>query len=163
METIVVKESVKGKFGPQLKDEKGYLSFGKFYKGDTEFSAGTVLEADLYITQKGARYINSVNVVKPTEAKKEVVEEKAVEKPVEKVAKKAAKAVAFGRDLSDYELQKDRRIGIAGVVQAIVGSEWYAQQAALTDLSNKDSVQALRDFAKEEAEYWLSVIQEKSI
>lgn len=81
---------------------------------------------------------------------------------VEKAEKKAAKAVAYGRELSDYELQKDRKIGIAGVVQAVIGSEWYAQQAALTDLSNKDSVAALRNFAKEEVEYWLTVIKDKS-
>ncbi len=63
MERITVVESVAGKFGPQLKDNQGYLSFGKFYKGETQFNAGTQLDVDLFITAKGNRYINSLSII----------------------------------------------------------------------------------------------------
>lgn len=66
MERITVLASLAGKFGPQLKDAKGYLSFGKFYKGDTAFAEGTQLDADLFVTAKGSRYINSLSVVGST-------------------------------------------------------------------------------------------------
>lgn len=39
----------------------------------------------------------------------------------------APKAVAFGRNLSDYEILKDRRIAAAGVVQSL--SQVYIDQA----------------------------------
>jgi len=84
-----------------------------------------------------------------------VVEQFAIKQPVKK-------AVAFGRELSDYELQKDRRIGVQGVIQAIIGSDWYSQQASLTDLTNKEAVAALRKFALEEVDYWVSAIKAKS-
>lgn len=161
---IVVKESLQGKYGPQLKDDAGYLSFGKFYKGDTAFAPGTILEVEVYVSPKGSRYINELKVKSAkTEGQaipKIEVETAKVTKQEHKVAEK--KAVAFGRELSEYELAKDRRIGVAGVVQAVIGSEWYAQQAALTDLSSKESVDALRKFAIEEVDYWLNVIKGKS-
>lgn len=157
---ITVLESVKGKFGPQLKDAEGFLNFGKFYQGDKAFDPGTVLEVDLFKTGKGNRYINSAKVI-PTVAGAAVETPAKVETKAEPKTKKG-KAMAFGRELSDYEMTKDVRIGVAGVVQAVVGSEWYAQQAALTDLSNKDSVKALREFALEEVNYWLDVIKSKS-
>lgn len=91
-----------------------------------------------------------------------VTESEAPAKPAEKAVKKVTKAVAFGRELSEYELQKDRRIGVAGVVQAVVGSDWYAQIANLTDLNNKEAVSALRKLAEEEVNHWLAFIQEKS-
>src|ERR1700749_4208529 len=59
---IVVKESVKGKFGPQIKDAEGYLSFSKLYKGVVDFPAGTVLDAELFVSDKGKRYINSAKI-----------------------------------------------------------------------------------------------------
>lgn len=60
---IVVLESVEGKFGRQLKDKSGYLSFGKFYSGEKEFPTGTTLNVELYVTEKGSRYINKAEVV----------------------------------------------------------------------------------------------------
>ncbi len=68
MERITVIESVVGKFGPQLKDVHGYLSFGKFYKGQTAFPAGTRLEVDLFITAKGNRYINFLKMPEGVQA-----------------------------------------------------------------------------------------------
>jgi len=63
MERITVVESLQGKFGPQIKDANGYLSYGKFFKGNTSFAPGTELEVDLFTTAKGNRYINSLTVV----------------------------------------------------------------------------------------------------
>lgn len=60
---IIVKESLAGKFGPQLKDAQGFLSFGKFYNGAKEFDEGTVLDCELYVTDKGTRYINKALIV----------------------------------------------------------------------------------------------------
>ncbi len=63
MTRITVVESLEGKFGRQLKDNQGYLSYGKFYKGPQEFTPGTQLDVDLFVTAKGNRYINSLTVV----------------------------------------------------------------------------------------------------
>lgn len=60
---LVVLESLEGRFGRQLRDKDGFLNFGKFYKGEQEFPVGTVLNVDLYITDKGNRYINKAEVV----------------------------------------------------------------------------------------------------
>lgn len=63
MENITVIESVEGKFGRQLKDARGYLSFGKFFKGEMIYAPGTELECDIFTTGKGNRYINSLKVL----------------------------------------------------------------------------------------------------
>ena len=68
MEQITVLESLEGKFGKQIKDKSGYLSFGKFYRGEMEFPVGTVLSVDLYVSPKGNRYINSANTVEVGQA-----------------------------------------------------------------------------------------------
>ena len=69
MEQITVMENVKGKYGPQIKDKAGkFYSFGKFYKGPTEFPLGSSFEADLFKSEKGNSYINNVGkVTVPTE------------------------------------------------------------------------------------------------
>lgn len=64
VQTLIVAESLKGKFGPQIKDVAGsFYSFSKFYKGDTEFPVGTSLQVDVYVTGKGGKYLNSAEVV----------------------------------------------------------------------------------------------------
>ncbi len=63
MTRITVVESLEGKFGKQLKDKVGYLSFGKFFRGEQVFAPGTELECDLFVTAKNNRYINSLTVV----------------------------------------------------------------------------------------------------
>jgi hypothetical protein len=70
---------------------------------------------------------------------------------------KPVKAVAYGRELSEYELIKDRKIGIAGIVQAVIQSPIYAQQLVLeTDPAKADA------FLKEKAEMWVNFIKEQS-
>lgn len=88
MQTLVVAESVKGKYGPQLKDVAGaYYSFSKFYKGPTDFPVGTSLKADVYVTEKGGKYLNTAEVLGQEDAVP--IEKKSISKPP---AVKAAKA-----------------------------------------------------------------------
>lgn len=81
-EKIVVSDSVEGKYGSQLKDKDGFLSFGKFYRGEKTFPKGTVLEVDLFISDKGNRYINSAKVVGETAEEKAPKKTKIKEPPV---------------------------------------------------------------------------------
>jgi hypothetical protein len=68
-----------------------------------------------------------------------------------------AKAIAFGRELSDYEVIKDKKIGIAGIVQAVIQSPIYAQQLVL----EQDPAKA-DQFLKDKAEMWVNFIKEQS-
>jgi hypothetical protein len=122
MENITVAESVAGKFGPQVKSVAGdYYSFGKFYKGDTAFAPGTVLSVDLYVSPKGNRYINSLEEKKgaPVVSK---VEKKVQKKMDAHVVETASVKTKYGKPLSDYELEVERRISRAGVLQAVLQS-----------------------------------------
>lgn len=135
MQKLVVVESVQGKFGPQVKDVTGaFYSFSKFYKGPTTFTAGTVLEADIYTTAKGGKYLNKATIL---EDGKGAVEEPKLEKKEE--VKKAAPAKAekvpptkYGKPMSEYELEVERRISRAGVLQAVL------QCPALAPYEGKD-------------------------
>lgn len=90
------------------------------------------------------------------------------EVPVGVVDNKAAVSMTqpiragFGQPLTKYDLEQSMGIRVSGVVQAVISSEWYSQQASLTDLSNKDSVKALRDMAEDEINHWLEFIQRKA-
>lgn len=59
-ETLTPTELVKGKFGPQVKQGKDYYSFSKNYK-DGALEVGTTYEAEVYVSDKGYKYINSVS------------------------------------------------------------------------------------------------------
>lgn len=110
-----------------------------------------------------------VVALKTEEAPKSVVEKKAPKtKPVvdlnigpyfgadglaQAISKKP---IAFGRELSDYEVLKDRRIGVAGVVQAVIQSPIYQMQAELMEPTVVDK------FLADKAEFWLSEIKRLS-
>ena len=67
------------------------------------------------------------------------------------------KAMVYGREASEYELAKDKRIGIAGIVQAVIQSPAYAHIAStMMDESEIDS------FLAKKAEYWLAKVKELS-
>jgi hypothetical protein len=126
MENVTVAESVKGKFGPQVKSVAGdYYSFGKFYKGDTAFAPGTVLSVDLYVSPKGNRYINSLEV-KNAAVSEVPVAVTASKKPVARkatvVEDSKESPTKYGKPLSAYELEVERRISRAGVLQAVLQS-----------------------------------------
>lgn len=58
-ERITVEEVVQGKFGEQVKYNGQYYSYGKFYKG-SKLKAGKSYTLDLFVSEKGNRYINKV-------------------------------------------------------------------------------------------------------
>jgi hypothetical protein len=68
----------------------------------------------------------------------------------------AEKPVAFGRELSSYELVKDKRIGVAGVVQALMQSTAYLPQIELMEPGAVDK------FLEEKAIRWLEFIKTHS-
>jgi hypothetical protein len=59
-ESLTPTELVKGKFGPQVKVGKDYYSFSKNYK-DGALEVGTLYEVEVYTSDKGYKYINSVS------------------------------------------------------------------------------------------------------
>lgn len=64
-------------------------------------------------------------------------------------------AKAYGRDLSDYEILKDKRIAIQGIVQAVLQSDVYKNELELLEDTEKRE-----KFLKERSEHWLKVVQE---
>lgn len=64
---------------------------------------------------------------------------------------------AYGRELSEYELIKDRKIGIAGIVQAVIQSPIYAQQLVL-----EQDPQKAEQFLKEKVLAWVNFVREES-
>ena len=56
LETIVVEKNAK--FGPVVKGE--YYSFGKFFQGNKELPVGVPLAVDIFTSDSGKKYINSV-------------------------------------------------------------------------------------------------------
>jgi hypothetical protein len=61
-EVVTVSELVKGKFGAQIKAGKDYYSFSKNYK-DGALEAGTTYEMEVYVSDKGYKYINRAHSV----------------------------------------------------------------------------------------------------
>lgn len=93
METVTVTESLQGKFGPQVKTDKGFLSFGKFFKGETQLTPG-VYQMDIFRTQKGNGYINSLEMVN--------------EEAPKKVSKKKTNGQVETRSVETTEVNKPR-------------------------------------------------------
>lgn len=100
-DTVIVQESVKGKFGPQVKDMSGnYYSFGKFYKGSTDFEPNTQLLVDVFVSEKGNKYINKVE---------KVILPEVSDKPKKKVVKVAEQPTAttttYPVKIRDFDLE----------------------------------------------------------
>ena len=70
---------------------------------------------------------------------------------------KEVKPVAYGRELSSYEILKDKRIGVAGIAQAVIGSPVYAQFL----MTAKDANEADK-MLTERVEYWVGKVKEIS-
>jgi hypothetical protein len=162
-----------GKFGG-LKDQNGtFHNPSKFAKGLPKFEVGREYDitTEARVSKKdGKTYVNIVAAKEVgamgalgTAARK-TVEEIAVKAYSEKKAyvknvptKAGVKAQAWGRDLSDYELAKDRRIGVAGVMQALIQSPIYLQQIELMQ-----DAAAVDKFLVEKAEFFLGEIKRLS-
>lgn len=100
-QTIVIAESLDGRYGPQLKDVAGkFYSFGKSYKGDVAFSAGTKLSVDLYTSPKGNAYINSLETVKVEEKVSDLPKKNQSTKPEVKNDNSMSKAEWQAKDRS---------------------------------------------------------------
>lgn len=156
-----------GKWGG-IKIGSDYVKPSQFAQGLPDFEVGKTYEIEIKenVSKKdGKTYKNivaatEITAIVPKNDKKP--QEKVVKTPSEPVlaaaaVKKAGKApVAFGRELSEYELLKDRRIGVAGVVQAVLQSTVYVPQIELMEPGAVDK------FLAEKAEFWLSEIKRLS-
>ncbi len=139
-----------GKWGG-IKVGSEYIKASMYAQDLPKFEVGKTYDIEIKenVSKKdGKTYKNIV-------AAKLVVPEDAAPAVEKKAAKKdaPAKAVAFGRELSDYELLKDRRIGVAGVVQAVLQSTVYVPQIELMEPAAVDK------FLAEKAEFWLGEIK----
>lgn len=85
IETIVVEKN--GKYGPMVGGV--YYSFSKFYKGNKVFPEGSSLDVDVYTSDSGKKYINSV-VGEP------VAEAKPVAKKAPNVEAQSISGIASG-------------------------------------------------------------------
>jgi hypothetical protein len=156
-----------GKWGG-IKIGKEYIKASKFAQGLPEFEVGKTYDIEIKENVSKTDGKTYKNIVAATEiTAKAAKEDKKVTEIVAKpssepvlpapAVKKASKApVAFGRELSDYELLKDRRIGVAGVVQAVLQSTVYVPQIELMEPGAVDK------FLAEKAEFWLSEIKRLS-
>ena len=107
-ENVTVTELVKGKFGAQVKAGKDYYSFSKNYK-DGALEVGTTYEAEVYVSDKGYKYINSVSG--QSKAVKAVTPEK---------------ATAVASDLKTRQIQRQGTWQAAASNPALIG---YAADA----------------------------------
>lgn len=107
-ETIVVERN--GKFGPSVGGV--WYSFGKFFKGEKQLTLNTPIDVDVFVSDSGKKYINSVlgAGVPTAEAPKAVVP-----------APKKATPKAESTTMSKEEWQaKDVRISRQGCIQVAV-------------------------------------------
>jgi hypothetical protein len=154
-----------GKFGG-LKINGEFYSPSKFAKGLPQFEVGKSYDFQVqenlskkdgktYRNIVAARAVGAVSNPAPVVAKAPVEAAEAAPK-VSKAVKKTEKPVAFGRELSDYELHKDVRIGVAGIVQALIQSPIYMPQIEMLDPAKVD------EFLLEKAKLWLANVKELS-
>lgn len=80
-----------------------------------------------------------------------------LQSPPVTVVPNKVKAVAFGRELSAYEQLKDRRIGVAGIVQAVIQSPAYAQHLMISKSAEETDA-----FLRDRVRYWLNAVKEES-
>jgi hypothetical protein len=120
MQVTFVK-AVEGKFGPQLLDrENKYYSFGKFYKGPTDFT-GTA-EVDLFVTAKGNNYINKLIPVGTDEPKKRGRPTKEITVPSVEVPVKLDPRlpVVVGRDYEKENYGKIKTLFLQAVMPQLI-------------------------------------------
>lgn len=164
-----------GKWGGLKAQDGNFYSPSKFAKGLPVFEIGQAYEIELKSTvskKDGKTYTNVVAArpvdgvperahFTPTAVKPEVkVQEKPVAKAEEpKSTRTGVKKVpvAFGRELSDYEILKDKRIGVAGIMQALIQSPLYMPQVELMQ-----DAAAVDKFIVEKAEFFLDAVKRLS-
>lgn len=142
-------ESVKGKFGPQVKDDKGeYYSFGKFYKGVTSFTGRKLVS--IYTTDKGYHYLNSVEDA-PAEGIPETVVEpkkrgrpaKVVETSTPVVSEPVKPVVSGGRDFDREAYGKIKTLFLQAVMPQLING--VMQDDELKAVIRKWSLYAMFD------------------
>lgn len=136
MESITIKKSVEGKFGPQVQTVNGdYYSFSKFYTGDTDLAAG-VYQADVYVTAKGNKYINSIEGVPGETYSEEHTEDGprvATVKPLVKKASQKVKAEDVAETAPNWdEINRGKVRSL--FVQAILSNPNLAQSLGDVDV-----------------------------
>lgn len=167
-----------GKWGG-IKVGNEYIKESKFAKGLPKFEVGGTYDIEIKETVSktdGKTYKNIVAAkvvgqktfavaARPAMPKAKVEDTKPVDPAVIEAegdghkgasVKRPSKAVAFGRELSDYELLKDRRIGAQGILQAILQSPLYTSQVELLDPTKVDA------FIVEKAEFFLEQVKRLS-
>lgn len=83
--TIVVDEVKDGKFGPYIvSKDREFYNFGKFYDGPRKFNKDEVIIVDLFVTEKGNKYLNKY--IKTT-----ILGETKTEAPKEKLNRRGPK------------------------------------------------------------------------
>lgn len=135
---ITVRESLAGKFGPQLKDNAGYLSFGKFYKGPTEFAPGTVLNVELYVTEKGSRYINKAELSEGTPNFPVAEAPKRGRKPSVRSAEETVNALPVKKEVNWDELGRGKTASL--FVAALLQNPNVVQQLDGVDVDQMDTL-----------------------
>lgn len=145
-ETIVVDESVQGKYGPQLKVGKDYYSFGKFYKGQTNFGSKAEVTVDVFVTESGRKYINSVLKFvngKPSDSVQEEPQSKA-----KKEVKEAVKLLKTATERSEVDwdkiaVGKTRCLAITQLLSSILPMV----------ITNPQNMEEVKEKAKELADF----------
>lgn len=137
---IEVKEAVEGKFGPQVKTTDGqYLSFSKYFKGDTDLPPGQY-EVELYISDKGNRYINAVISAATSGAPPAAPAKrgrKAATKVTDKVAVAAPAPSAGGRDFDREAFGKIKSLFLQAIMPVLI-----------TNPNDKDAIkETIREWA----------------
>jgi len=170
-----------GKFGGLKAQDGNFYSPSKFAKNLPKFEVGKTYDCEVKEKAgEGGKVYRNINAAREVvandhpvagpkvEASKAEVTKPAVEKRTTKSPKVdlnvkpyfdkdgAKNPTAWGRELSDYEVLKDRRIGVAGVVQAVIQSPIYQMQAELMEPA------AVEKFLADKAEFWLSEIKRLS-
>lgn len=110
-ETIVV-ESVT-QYGPRSGGKNIYLGKKSNLK-PTDFIVGNSYKVDVWESPKGAKYINKVLGSDGVADSQQTP----VTKPPSAVVNKTK--VAYGREMSSYEIEKDIRIHVSGILQAVI-------------------------------------------
>lgn len=145
-----------GKWGG-IKVNGEYVTPSKFVKGLPDFVVGKTYDIEIKenVSKKDGKTYKNIVAAKEVNAAPAPAASKPAPAVEKKTAKKdaPAKAVAFGRELSDYEILKDKRIGVAGVVQALLQSTVYTPQIELMEPAKVD------EFLAEKAAFWVKVIK----
>jgi hypothetical protein len=149
-----------GKWGG-IKVGNEYIKESKFAKGLPKFEVGGTYDIEIKesVSKTDGKIYKNIVAARAVNAEAPSVPKAPVENtPAKAPAKKESKgkAVAWGRELSDYELLKDQRIGVAGLVQALLQSTIYMPQIELLDPAKVD------DFVVEKARFLLKTVKELS-